>query len=178
MRRLVLSRNTTTLLLVVSLAFNLGLCLAMAIQGKQEEAPRSRWDRNRRNRERLADKLNLSPEQEAVMSASREQFFEELRGTKHRLHEESDVLAGLLTAPELDTNAVSQQVETIASIRDEIQRKLIEHILSIRETLEPEQLDSLKEFAGRVLSRSGRGGRHGGGPPDRDGSDHRGPRRP
>lgn len=165
MRRLMMNRNAKTMLLTVSLAFNFGLCLAMAVQGQEDQKPRPRWGDGKRHRERLSSQLNLSPAQAERLSASREQLFEELRVVKGRLRDESDVLAGLLTAPELDMDVVSDQVEKVAAIRNEIQWQMIEHILGIREMLEPEQLESLKEFAGRVLPKSGRGGRHGGGPP-------------
>jgi len=161
MRRLMMNGNAKALLLVISLAFNFGLCLAMVVQEQEDQKPRPRWGDGKRQRERLSSKLNLSAEQTAALSASREQLSEELRAIKRRLHDEGDVLAGLLTAPEVDMDAVSDQIEKVATIRDEIQWQMIQHILSIREMLEPEQLESLKDFAGRVLSQSGRGGRHG-----------------
>ena len=163
MRRLIMNGNGKTLLLIISLAFNLGACLAVAVQasGGQPSRPQRRDDR--RHRERLTEKLNLSPEQSEILSASRDELFEELDALKRRLHEESSALADLLTASELDMDAVSAQAEKVAAARDEIHWQMVEHLLSIREVLEPDQLESFKEFARKVLSRSGRGRRHGGG---------------
>jgi Spy/CpxP family protein refolding chaperone len=141
----------------------------MAVDGPEDPKPRPRWAEGRRHRERLSSKLKLSPEQTEMLSASRAQLFDEFRAVKGRLQEESDALAGLLTAAELDMDAVSEQVEKVAALRNEIQWQMIRHILSIREMLEPEQLESLRDFAGRMLSQSGRGGRHRGKPPARDG---------
>jgi Spy/CpxP family protein refolding chaperone len=165
MRRLIMNGNAKTLLLIISLAFNLGACLAVAVQEHGEEEPRSGRGEGRGHRERLSSKLNLSPEQTEIVSAAREQLFDELRLLKRRLHDESEVLADLLTASEVDMDTVSDQVEKVATVRNEIQWRMVQHLLSIREVLEPEQLESFKEFASRVLSRSGRGRPHEGKPP-------------
>jgi hypothetical protein len=74
-------------------------------------------------------------------------------------------LADLLTVPEVDMDAVTAQADAIAAVRNEIQWRMLEHLLSIREMLEPDQLESFKEFADRVLSHHGPGGRHKGRPP-------------
>jgi len=161
MRRIIMNGKGKTLLLIVSLAFNLGACLAVAVQGRGQEQPRPPRDEGGWHRDGLCSKLNLSPEQAAVLSASRDQLFGELRALEDRHHEEGLVLADLLTAPQLDMDAVSRQVEKVAAVRNEIQWRMVQHLLSIRDMLQPNQLESFKEFAGRVLSRSERG-RHGG----------------
>ena len=172
------SRNTTTLLLITSLAFNFGLCLAMVVRGHAEPVLPSRSSDGKTHRERLASELKLTPEQSNALEASREQFFEQLRPIKQRLHDESDILAGLLTAPELDMAAVSVQVEKVAAVRNDIQWQMIQHLLSMRETLKPEQLELFKDFASRVLSRAGHSGRHGSAPSEREGCEGSAPKAP
>jgi len=169
MRRLFASRNATTLLLIVSLAFNFGLCLAMVMRSQGGQSPKSPPGDPKSHRQRLASELNLTPEQSDALEASREQFFEQLRAAKQRLHDESDALAGLLTASELDMAAVSAQVEKVAAVRNEIQWQMIQHLLSMRDTLRPEQLEAFKNLASRVLGRSGHSGRHSGPPAVREG---------
>jgi len=167
MRGLITNERAKTLLLVVSLAFNLGLCVAMAVERHAgQKATLSRGESGR-HREPPMGELGLSPEQTEIVSASREKLFEELHALKRRLHEESELLAGVLTASELDGDAVTRQVETVAAVRNEIQWRMVQHLLGIREVLEPDQLESFKEFAGRVLFRSERGGPPHGGRPDR-----------
>lgn len=161
MRRLIMNGKGKTLLLIISLAFNLGACLAVAVQASGDR-PDPRWHEGRRHRERPSNKLNLSPEQKEIVSTARDQLFDELRTLKARLHEESGKLADLLTTAEIDMDAVSEQAEKVASVRNEIQWRMIRHLLSVREVLEPGQLESFKEFAGQILSRSGRGRSHGG----------------
>ena len=159
MRRLMMNGNGKTLLLIISLAFNVGACLAVAVQAHGEQPPRSKRGDGKRHCGGLADKLGLSPEQEAIISTAREALFEALRELKQRLHAESDVLADLLTACEVDMEAVSDQVERVATVRNEIQWRMVRHLLSVREVLAPDQLESFEDFAGRVLSRSGHGRR-------------------
>ncbi len=165
MRRLIMNGKGKTLLLIISLAFNLGACLAVAVQGHGEAPSRSPHGGGRGRGDGLCRKLNLSPDQEAVLSAAREELFAELRVLEDRHRDESVALADLLTAPELDMEAVSAQVRKVAAVRDQIHWRMVRHLMSIREVLRPEQLESFKEFAGRVLSRSEGGRPHRGGPP-------------
>ena len=164
MRRLIMNGKGKTLLLIISLAFNLGACLAVAVQGRAEEGHKPPRGEGRGHRDGLCKKLNLSPEQEAALTASRDDLFSGLRVLEGQHHEESMTLADLLTASELDMDAVSRQVEKVAAVRNEIQWRMVRHLLSIREVLQPDQLESFKEFAGRVLARSERGRPHGGEP--------------
>ena len=61
MRRLRLNGSGKTLLLIISLAFNFGVCIALAVQQQQpHEQGKPRWSRDRHDRDWLAKKLNLS----------------------------------------------------------------------------------------------------------------------
>jgi hypothetical protein len=95
------------------------------------------------------------------MAASREELFEELHALRSAMHDESEVLADLLIAPEPDMDAISDQLEKLAAVRDQIQGRMIEHFLGVRELLDPEQLAPFKDFISRGLSRHGLGGRFG-----------------
>ena len=76
------------------------------------------------------------------------------------------MLADLLVASESDASAVAAQVEKIADLRNEIQWKMIEHFRSVRQLLEPGQLQTFKEVVRRCVSGPGSGDRHGRKPPD------------
>jgi len=167
MRRLIMHGKGKTLLLIISLAFNLGACLAVAVRASGDRPDPQRHD-GRRHGDRPSNGLNLSPEQKEIVSAARDQLFDELRTLKDKMHEESGKLADLLTTVEVDMDAVSEQAEEVATVRNEIQWRMIQHLLSVREVLEPDQLESFKEFAGQILSRSGRGRPHGGRPSRHD----------
>jgi Spy/CpxP family protein refolding chaperone len=151
-----------TLLLVISLAFNLGACLAVAVQVRAAQEARPQHRERGKHRERLIGMLNLSAEQTEVLSVSRDQLFEDLRTLMRQVREESLVLADLITVPEIDMDAVTRQADAVAAVRNEIQRRMLEHLLGVREMLEPDQLEAFKEFASKVLSHSGRHGRHKG----------------
>jgi len=79
MLRPIVNGKGKTLLLIISLAFNLGACLAVAVQGYGGPEPKRERDRGWRHRESLTKRLGLSPEQEEVLAASREEFFRESR---------------------------------------------------------------------------------------------------
>jgi len=160
-----------TLLLIISLAFNLGACLAVAVQGYGGPEPTRERGHGRQHREALAERLGLSPEQEEVLAASREAFFAELHPLKQQIHEEATVLAELITAIELDMGAVSAQADKVAAARNEIHRRMVQHLLSVRDVLEPDQLEAFKELASEILSRSERDRPHGRKPPGYEGRD-------
>ena len=162
MRRLTVNGKAKTLLLIVSLAFNFGVCVALAVQQRGEERWKPRFGDGRHHREWLSNRLNLSADQTAVVAASKEKLFEGLRGLRSEMVAESEMLADLLIAPEPDMDAVSAQVEKVAAIRNRIQWRMIDHFLNIRETLQPEQLEAFKGFVRRHISGPGRGGRFGG----------------
>jgi Spy/CpxP family protein refolding chaperone len=109
----------------------------------------------------LTERLGLSPEQEETLAASREEFFASLRPFRQQIHEEASVLAELITAVELDMGAVSAQADKVAATRNEVHQRMVQHLLSVREVLEPEQLEAFKELASEILSQSGPGRRHG-----------------
>jgi Spy/CpxP family protein refolding chaperone len=169
MRRPTVNGKGKTLLLIISLAFNLGACLAVAVKGYGGPGPQREQDHERRHRGSLTEKLGLSPQQEEVLAASREAFFAELRPLKQEIHEEARVLAELITAVQLDMGAVSAQADRVAAARNEIHQRMVQHLLSVREVLEPDQLEAFKEWASRILSRSGRGRPHRDKPPHHDG---------
>lgn len=168
MRRPIMNGKGKTLLLIISLAFNVGACLAVAVKGYGEPQATPQRGPTHPHRASLSEKLGLSPEQAELLAASREELFAELRPLKHRVHEEASVLAELITAAELDMEAVSVQADRVAAVRNEIHQRMVQHLLSVREVLERDQLEHFKEFASKILSRSGRGRPHGGKSPDRE----------
>jgi len=168
MRRPIVNGRGKTLLLIISLAFNLGACLAVAVQAYGGAEPTRERGHGRRHREALTERLGLSPEQEEVLAASREEFFAELCPFRQQIHEEASVLAELITAAELDIGAVTAQADKVAATRNEVHQRMVQHLLSVREVLEPDQLESFKELASKILSRSGRGRPHGGKSPEHE----------
>lgn len=171
MRRPIVNGKGKTLLLIISLAFNLGACLAVAVQGYGWPEPTRGRGHDRRHRQALTERLGLTPEQEEVLAVSREAFFAELDPLKQQIHQEARVLAELITAAELDMGAVSAQADKVAAARNEIHQRMVQHLLSVREVLEHDQLESFKELASKILSRSGRGRPHGGKSSDHEGRD-------
>lgn len=161
MRRPVMNGGMKTLLLIVSLAFNFGACLALGVQryGDSPAVPARREGEPHRERSwRLPD---LTPDQSAVMEASREALFDGIRELKREMVAESETLANMLVAPEPDMAAVSEQAARISALRDQIQQRMIEHFISLRGALEPDQLDAFKQMIQRRFADSGRRGMRG-----------------
>ena len=165
MRRRIMNGSGKTLLLIISLTFNLGACLAVTLQVRGEHLPSSKRGGEKRHGGRLAAKLNLSPEQAETVSTTRDQLFDGLRALEREMKDESAKLADLITAPQLDMNAIAEQSGRVATIRNKIQWRMLQHLVSIRRVLEPAQLELYKEFVVRVLSRSAH-------PPPRRGATH------
>lgn len=162
MHRLTTNGHARTLLLIVSLAFNFGVCVAVAVQRAGEPTAKPRGGEDRTHHGHWSGKLGLSGEQSAAVAASRERLSEELRELRSAMYAESETLADLLITPDPNMETISEQVEQVAAIRDQIQWRIVGHYLTIRTVLEPEQLEAFKDFVRRGLSKYGHGGSFGG----------------
>ncbi len=168
-----LRRKSVWLLLIASLAFNVGVGTTFGVRTYQNYCgPCKRGGRP--PHVGLLDKLNLTPDQAEQAEAIKEQMFECAHDLRRELREENEVLADLMAAPQPDREAIAAQLGKISALHDQKQHWMIEHFLDIKELLDQEQCEVFNETIRRVLPR-GRLGRSGfGGPHGRPGCDKRG----
>ncbi len=157
MRWLFPRRNGLWVLVIVSLAFNAGFGTTFGVRTYQHYSPDSKHGDGTSLRS-LHQRLNLTPEQEAQMEAGRETLFGQVEELRGELSIQTDALADLVTAPEPDRKAIAPQLDKVASLRQEIQQRVVEHFLEVKTLLRPGQREAFDEIIRRHIFRyNGRG---------------------
>ena len=163
-------RNWLTLLLIASLAFNVGVVATFGVMTYRKRAePPDHGPRGQgHGRPDICKMLDLTEEQDAQMQASRRAMREEVRELRREIREENLALTDLIGALEPDRELIAAQLGKIASLREQMDRRVVEHFLDSKSFLEPAQHEMFNKMVRRAFSRGGPGGM------GRDG--HRGPR--
>ncbi|MFQ5805435.1 MAG: Spy/CpxP family protein refolding chaperone [Phycisphaerae bacterium] len=160
MRSLVSPRNGFWLLLIISLAFNAGFGTTFGVRTYRHYC-RGGGHGGGTSLGSLHEKLNLTPEQEARMNAAREELLQEVDELRRELSVETEALAELVTAPEPDRAAIAAQLGNVASLREQIQQRVVEHFLELKRLLGPDQREGFDEIIRRHIFRHGGHGGHG-----------------
>ena len=168
------SRKSLSLLLIGSLAFNVGVGVTFGVQAYDRFAARERPDDGRPGRgpgrgargprgPRGLEMLNLTPEQKVQTDAARESFFEQVSGLRRQVREQHEALTGLMRAAEPDREAIAAQIGEISRLREQMDWRVVEHFLNVKRLLEPAQHEAFNDMIGRAFSRGGPGyGQFGG----------------
>ena len=160
------SRRSLSLLLIVSLAFNIGVGVTFGVMAYYRKLTPHRQPHRPGERPGRFDPLkalNLSPEQEAQMKAGREKMIERVHELRRAVKEGHRILADLMVGPEPDREAIEKQLTEIAAARQQLDRRVVEHFLNAREFLDPDQQEAFNRMIRRAFSHGGPGGRGLGG---------------
>ncbi len=161
--------NAFWVLLLASLAFNLGIGVTFGIKRTVDDKPACRKPDKRPHHKRMFERLDLTEAQQEELKDSRKKLRSELRGLHDSMMEDLQALVELMMADAVDEEALDAKVAAIEVCRTEVHRLLIDHLLELKENLEPEQREALREFVESSMKRGGfgpifgRGGRHGSG---------------
>ena len=166
------SRKVGLVVLISSLAFNAGVGVTAGVRSYQERCERK--DRRPHGRHSdMMEALNLRPEQADRFGEARKAMFGEVREMRRTLREAHAALTELLLAEQPDRQAVTDQITAISALKENEQRRMIDHLLDMKADLDPEQVEAFDEILAQRMARwqrprGGRGGRRGGhrfGPP-------------
>lgn len=150
MRPIASRRNGFWLVLIVSLAFNAGFGTTFGVRTYRHYSGHGE-NRGRGSMQRLREKLNLTPEQQARMDAAIDGLLRQTDELRRELDTETEALAGLVTAPVTDRAAIAQQLDSVASLRQRIKRGVVEHFLELKELLRPDQREVFDEVIRRHI---------------------------
>lgn len=168
MRPIASRRNGFWLVLIVSLAFNAGFGTTFGVRAFRHHSGHG-GNGGRSSMQRLREKLNLTPEQEARMDAAKDVLLQQIDELRRELDAETEALAELVTTSVTDRAAIAQQLDSVASLRQQIQRGVVEHFLELKEFLRPDQREVFDEVIRRHIfshpghGHRGLGGAHGAG---------------
>ena len=159
------SRKSLSLLLIVSLAFNIGVGVTFGVMAYRNLTTPRRPHRpgDGPGRFHSLKELNLTPEQESQMKAAREKMIGRAHELRRAVKEEHKVLTDLMAAPEPDREAIEEQLSKIAVVRQQLDRHVVEHFLDVRGFLDPDQQEAFNKTIRRAFSRGGPGARGLGG---------------
>jgi len=157
--RLIWSKATLLCVLTISLAFNAGFGTTFAVRTYHHHHQDRKERRGSKGFHKWPD-LGLSEEEQAALEAGRKTLFEEMKALRRAATEQHERLADLVTAPEPDRDAISAQLEQAALVQQQIQKRLVEHMLEQRALLAEEHHEQFNEMIRKRLLRSGP--RHGG----------------
>jgi len=155
MRRLVSRRNIFWLLLIASLAFNVGFGGMFGVRTYRHYCS-GRGDGA--SLPDLSANLNLTPEQRVEMSAAKEKLLQQVADLTRELTSRRETLAALLAAPETDRPAIVKQLDEIALLQRQIQQRMVEHLLEEKGLLTLEQQEAFNEIIRRRVCPRGNHG--------------------
>ncbi len=106
---------------------------------------RPRWGRL----EMLARWLNLTEDQRRQIVEKDSGFWKEVMDLRESLAGERDKLAKLLEDPKATDQQISEQFEKMISEGNQLERRVVKHLLSVRGSLTPEQQEKLLGLCAR-----------------------------
>ena len=154
-----------TLVLIISLAFNLGFCLALGVHrvGRDSKPP---CDDRRGERgdmeERLARELGLSDAQRAAVRESKQRMFPDGEDGPRGMRAEHERFVELLTTDPPDPQRLAEHVASSSAGRQQRLLALAQHLSEVRGLLNVEQRERFDELLrDRFFMRGPRGPRDG-----------------
>jgi Spy/CpxP family protein refolding chaperone len=157
MRSLISRRNGLWFFLIVSLAFNAGFGTTFGVRTYRQHCCEGGANQGA-SIPATHERLNLTAEQEAQMHAAKEKLLQQVGALRQELTAERETLVGLLTFPEPDRATIASQLGKIASLQQQLQQRVVEHLLEEKALLTPEQRGTFDDIIRhRVCPWGGRG---------------------
>lgn len=98
----------------------------------------------------------------SLLAPGRDGFRESMHELRLSLRDQQEKLFDLLADEQTDREAIESCMEKISALRDQMEKLVVGHVLSLKKTLDPEERRKLMEFLRRrALGPSGRRFRHG-----------------
>jgi hypothetical protein len=153
-------RSTVSILLLCGVAFIGGLAASLAARsGEGDVGPTTQPHR----RHPLGGYLKLDPERRARIEALDPTFFDDLATLRKELEAHRRELAGLLDSAESTNDEIRDCVERSIEAHNRLERRVLEHLLTVRAELTPEEQKRLFHSISKQIRGHGRGfGRHRG----------------
>ncbi|MBU0638370.1 MAG: Spy/CpxP family protein refolding chaperone [Planctomycetes bacterium] len=142
MRRILAITSGVWLLLIVSLAFNVGFGSTLAVQKVRQMCGGKCGGPGMGPalcQSHLFDSIDLSPEQNQRFTAAQEALMADVAALRNELMFERTKLGELLTADTPDQDAIQAQLDRISALQRHVQERVVTHLLSQRQQLTSEQ---------------------------------------
>jgi uncharacterized membrane protein len=114
----------------------------------------------------MARWLNLSASQVREIDKEDPDYARDANDLCDKLQGERRTLAGLLEAPASTAQAVNDQLDRVLAADAALQKRIIAHVIRVREHLDPSQRSRLMNLCAQGIRNAGHGEHHGYGPGD------------
>jgi hypothetical protein len=142
MRRVIAMTGGLWLLLIVSLAFNVGFGSTLAVRKVRQMCggPCGGPDMEPALcQKHLLDSLGLSPDEAERVAIAQDVLMSDIAALRAELAAERSKLGGLLTTERPDESAIQAQLDQMSAVQRRVQARIVEHLLNQRRQLTPEQ---------------------------------------
>ncbi len=145
MRWIIAHTNAFGLLLIVSLAFNVGFGATFGVRTLHHAVHGTAVDGGG-HFSSLHQKLGLSQEQRDDVKMSGDKLFDQIYELRSSLRMETDALADLITSDAPDPQLLAHHLERMGHVRSMIERHALEHFLEVRGHLREDQRSDFDEM--------------------------------
>ncbi len=111
----------------------------------------------KKEKERLIKKLNLRPEQENQFFESREIHKQHVFPIFESIGQLREIIFAELKKENSDTIVINDAIEKISVLETQLQKESITYMLSMKDFLDPVQVDSMLVFFSKAMMPMGRG---------------------
>lgn len=162
MRRVIAMTGGVWLLLIVSLAFNVGFGSTLAVRKVRQMCGgpcRGPDMEPALCQKHLLNSLGLSPEQAEQVATAQDALMADIAALRAELAAERSKLGGLLTTELPDESAIQAQIDRMSAVQRRVQARIVTHLLEQRRQFTPEQRAEYDEtIRQRVCPCNGAGG--------------------
>lgn len=156
-----MQNNTLKFILALSVALNIAILGTLGYWYYQNSSYRV-FRHGHRRHAFLVKELSLTPDQAKTMEETWKQTREQITGERQHMFRERMDLIGLMRSENPDTKAIEQDISDIGSTQENIQKKIVAHILGVKALLNKDQqkkfFDLIENSMARKEDRQGRGG--------------------
>ncbi|HBU69931.1 MAG TPA: hypothetical protein DEE98_06050 [Elusimicrobia bacterium] len=142
-------------LLVLSLGFNLAVIITLG----HHRIFKPDFKNGQRQFNKMSRELKLSAEQREAMKKSRDEMMSQAEPLKTQLRQKRNELFLLIDAENIEQKKIDALVGEISDLQLRLEKKVVEHSLSMRKNLSPEQKKKFSEMIRRPFEKMGRGSR-------------------
>lgn len=141
------------LILIVSLLFNFSIIAAAGYFLIRDRSCGAQPDSVSRRHAVMAEKLNLSPEQQKALSASDARFRENIDGVRKELVVKRQRLFDLIKEEKTDRASIDAVISEISALQGSIEANVVEHMLNEKAALSKEQQDAYMKLLEKRFNR-------------------------
>ena len=98
---------------------------------------------------RYGQDIGLAPEQRATITKAIQEFQNKTVDLQWQMQDQTQRLAGMLSKPKVDEATALQQLDQVLNVEREVKRAHIGLLITIKNTLTPEQQAKLAQLRGQ-----------------------------